>query len=361
MKTQKIITGTAALMIILFGITAVHAEKKIDIQFSSTLTLGPDRMFFASITDVCEDATGSFFVLDRTDCTVHKFSEEGSHLLSFGRKGQGPGDLSQPSRLALTPEGQIAVCEDLGQISLFRTDGNFIRRVNLSGRLAPGFVGPDRFYAWIWRPEDQQQVLLDGNNQILETYDTILKSAFSTSLPDSSGRAVMFNYGRSEYSPGFVFSRSQNLSAISVSSRYQIRIIDQNGHLTAEIKRDVDPPAISRAERLFFREALEEKASKMRWPNKVVSDLMKNIPDHKVYFDDVLLNAQYVFVFGLPRDISDASSGRPVDIFTVGGRYVGQVEFPDKPLALSGANAYFIHSDEEGNLTLVRKAFRLIS
>lgn len=349
-----------AIIVFVFCGMALYAEKKMSIQFSPSLTLGPDRMFFASITDVCEDESGAFFVLDRTDCRVHKFSEKGDHLLSFGQKGQGPGDLSQPSRLTLTPEGYVAVCEDLGQINLFSTDGNFIRRISLPGRLAPGYVGADRFYAWIWRPEDQQQVLLDGNNQILEAFDSILKSAFSASLPDSSGRAVMFNYGRSEYSPGFVFSRSQNLSAVGVGSRYYIRIIDEDGSLAAEIKRDIDPPLISKAERLFFRQALEEKAEKKRWPNKVVSDLMKNIPDHKVYFESVLLNAQNVFVFGIPYDAADASSIRPVDIFTVEGKYIGRAEFAGKPLALSGTKAYFIRADDEGNLTLIRKTFKIL-
>ena len=336
---------------------AVAGQSGPEIRFGTPLTIGPDQFFFGSLTDICEDREGGFYVLDRTESTVHKFSREGTHLLSFGRKGQGPGDLSFPSRITLTPKGEIAVSEDMGQVNLFRTDGGFIRRITLPGRLDPAYVGENRFYAWIWRPEDRQQVLVDTNNAIVATFGSVAKDAFSASIPDSSGRRVMFNYSREEYSPGFVFRRSRSLSAVALTDRYHIRILDREGRIISEIKREVEPSPIAGPERAFFRRALEKIAAEKNWPGKVINDLMKDIPDSKVHFSDVFLNADYVFVFRIPADITDPRSLKPVDLFLTGGRFLGSLEFPEKPAAMSDSQAYFARSDDEGNITLIRRPF----
>jgi hypothetical protein len=56
--------------------------------------------------------------------------------------------------------------------------------------MAPGYIGENRSYAWMWRPEDKQQIICDGSNNIVQTFHTVMKEAFSVDVPDSSGREV---------------------------------------------------------------------------------------------------------------------------------------------------------------------------
>ena len=77
---------------------------------------------------------GSFFRTAATDGLVHKFDAQGDLLKSFGRKGQGPGDLQMPGALDVL-EAKTLVVNDAGnrRLSLFDLDGNFLRTVKLGG------------------------------------------------------------------------------------------------------------------------------------------------------------------------------------------------------------------------------------
>ncbi|MCX6575506.1 MAG: 6-bladed beta-propeller, partial [Candidatus Aminicenantes bacterium] len=152
------------------------------------MAIGRTDLLFSSIASVCEDDQLNFYVLDRLEHKVFKFSPQGRLLLTFGQKGQGPGDFQSPAGIVFTSKGELAVLEDLSYISLFKTDGTFIRRLDLNGRLGLGYIGPDRFYGWIWRPDDQQQVMVDGRNKILKTFHAVARDRFSTTLPDETGR-----------------------------------------------------------------------------------------------------------------------------------------------------------------------------
>jgi hypothetical protein len=86
---------------------------------------------------------------------------------------------------------------------------------------------------------------------------------------------------------------------------------------------------------------------------------MKNIPAEKVFFSDVLVNTDHVFVFRIPEDVSDPEARRRVDLFHIDGRFLGTLGMEEKPVALSDSQAYFARSDEEGNITLIRRSFTL--
>jgi len=75
---------------------------------------------------------GSFFRTAAADGLVHKFDAQGNLVKSFGRKGQGPGDLQMPGALDVL-EAKTLVVNDAGnrRLSLFDLDGNFLRTVKL--------------------------------------------------------------------------------------------------------------------------------------------------------------------------------------------------------------------------------------
>lgn len=75
---------------------------------------------------------GSFFRTAFAEGLVHKFDAEGNLLKSFGRKGQGPGDLQNPGTLDVL-DGKTLVVNDMGnrRLSFFDLDGNFLKTVKL--------------------------------------------------------------------------------------------------------------------------------------------------------------------------------------------------------------------------------------
>jgi hypothetical protein len=203
----------------------------------------------------------------------------------------------------------MQVADDMYHISFFQPDGIFIKRLQLSNRLDIGFIGQYRFYAWIWRPEDKQQVMLDRENNIIKTFNGVAKGLFSVSAPDSSGRAVMFNYAPDEYAPSLLYAHSGNFTAIAISNTYEILILDNKGNISKKILRNIKPEKIGKKEKR------------------------------------------------IKPDITQEETPYPVDIFSLQGSFLGTARFMEKPIFISGENMYFINSDKEGNLYLVRKSY----
>lgn len=342
---------------VILSFTVFGREEIISIQFGPSLEIGREKLFFGVIAGVCEDDRGDFYVLDRAEHKVYKFSADGKLLLKFGNRGEGPGDFRGPNRISYTAEKNIVVSDDMYFISFFQTDGNFIKRIEINGRLAPGYIGEDRFYGWVWLPEGQQQVMVDGKNEVIHTFHTISRDSFSVSAPDSSGRQVMFNYGKDEFSPSFIFTHNKNYVALGISKEYDILILNNEGEIHSRIQRDIKPDKFSKKEKEFFSKDLKALAKKRGWPDRVVKDLEKIIPEEKTFFDHVLLSRDHVFVLRIPHDITKEDAPVPVDVFTPQGKFLGSTELEGAPIHISNKNMYFIRSEADGTVYLVKKQY----
>jgi hypothetical protein len=351
---KKRIVATALSFLISIGAVAVGQEKSVGLTLGPSLETGREEMLFASIVSVCEDDRFNFYVLDRMEHAVFKFSPEGRLLAKFGRKGQGPGDFQSPGRIVFTPEGELAILEDLYYVSFLKTDGTFVRRLDLNGRLGLGFIGRDRYYGWIWRPDDQQQLMIDAGNTVLRTFHTLAKDLFSVNLPDETGRPVMFNYSHDAYVPRFLYARGGRLSAVGISDRYEIELLDDAGRTVTTIRRNLKPQKFSGREKDRLDREVREFAKSKGWPERVARELGKKIPSYKNMIQAVRISPRYVFIFRFPPDISAEEAPFPVDIFTHKSEFLGTAEFPDIPLFISDKTAYFVKTDEGDNVYLLR-------
>lgn len=350
----------AVLALVLAALPAAASEPAIEIKLGAPLEIGRAGLLFASIASVCEDGAGDFCVLDRLERTVFKFSPDGRLLLKFGRQGQGPGDFQSPGRIAFTAAGELAVLEDLGSVSFFATDGRFVRRLDLNGRLGAGYVGPERFYAWDWRPDARQQLLVDAKNAVLRTFNAVPRDLFSAVMPDETGRSVMFSYSHEAYVPQFLFAHSGGLSAVGISDRYEIALLDEQGRTVATIRRDLEPRKIRAAERAFLERELTDFVKSKNWPERVVRELGKKIPAFKSVLAAVLISPESIFVLQVPPDITLDPPRYPVDVFTREGAFLGAGELSEIPLFVSGQAMYFSRTDAGGNVYLVRRLYSLI-
>lgn len=76
---------------------------------------------------------GTWFVLDGRGTQVHRIDESGDLLGSFGRGGEGPGELRRP--VAIASHGDTVIVLDGADLHLFDLDGDHVadRRVALGG------------------------------------------------------------------------------------------------------------------------------------------------------------------------------------------------------------------------------------
>jgi hypothetical protein len=334
-------------------------EKTVEVKLGGLLEIGHRESLFGSIASVAEDKEGNFYVLDRKEFKVFRFSPQGRLLQTFGQKGQGPGDFQSPSRLVFTSSGELAVLEDTNYISFLKPDGTFIRRLDLQRPLGLGYVGPDRFYGWIWRPEDRQQLMVDGKDNALATFHTKAREAFSVTLPDESGRRVMFNYDNEFYVPQFLFAHGRGLNAVGISSTYDLTLLDENGRIVASLKRELKPAKINKKEKAYLEREIREFAKARGWPDRVSRELVKKIPEVKNIIRAVRISPQHILIFRFRSDLTQEDAPIPVDIFTTAGHFLGTAEIRAIPLFISENSMYFSKSDDTGNVFLIKADYSL--
>jgi hypothetical protein len=76
---------------------------------------------------------GSFYRGSNQEGKVYKFDATGKIVKSFGRKGQGPGDLMGIGALDVLDEKTLVVIEGARSLSLFDLDGNYVKKRPLNG------------------------------------------------------------------------------------------------------------------------------------------------------------------------------------------------------------------------------------
>jgi len=84
---------------------------------------------FYKPSSLAVDSQGRIFILDSGNCRIQCFSPEGKFLFSFGRGGQGPGELSKEAvKIRILEDGNIYIIDNRQRrINIYDRDGKFLR------------------------------------------------------------------------------------------------------------------------------------------------------------------------------------------------------------------------------------------
>ena len=107
---------------------------------------GPD--LFDQPTDVVTAPNGDIFVTDShrngRNNRVVKFDRTGKYLREWGRKGSGPGEISEPHTIAMDSRGRLFVGDrENNRVQIFDQDGKFIDQWHQFGRPSGIFITKD--------------------------------------------------------------------------------------------------------------------------------------------------------------------------------------------------------------------------
>ncbi|MGH7576239.1 MAG: 6-bladed beta-propeller [Longimicrobiales bacterium] len=222
-------------------------DRALDWTFEPVLILGgvddgPAAFFRVFPTSIGVDSTGHLYVLDAGNFTVSVFDRSGEHLRSFGRQGQGPGELGFPSDMAVTPSGEAAVYDFARRALVFiDADGSFTGTFALPGPLQrqvalldDGTVVAEVTQATVTADSTDYRLLALGG----DTVNVAWVRQFSQPEPRQTtcGSVAMPPY----FGPRLVWAAAGNRIAVSDDATCAIRIVDGN-RLVGIWRRDLPP------------------------------------------------------------------------------------------------------------------------
>ena len=120
---------------------------------------------FRSPTDVGVASTGEFFISDGYgNARVHKFSPDGKLLLTWGERGDGPGQFGLPHGVKVDRYDRVWVCDRANyRIQIFDMNGNFLSERTGLQRPTTIFFDPNEDVVYIAQLERQVSIYtLDG-------------------------------------------------------------------------------------------------------------------------------------------------------------------------------------------------------
>ena len=102
-----------------------------------------DWATFGEVGDLGFDGDGNLYVFDDQAATITVVAPDGTFLRSFGRRGDGPGEIGQPLAMTVFPDGRVAIA-DLGKrgVVLFDAQGEWLGNVPVE-MATEGLPGPD--------------------------------------------------------------------------------------------------------------------------------------------------------------------------------------------------------------------------
>jgi len=326
------------------------------------------------------------YLIDRSSSQVRVYDFDGNHLRSFGRGGQGPGEIGDfPFDITVDDEGRVYV-GDIGnrRINIYTADGERVDEIPFPSQAACcrlRLVFAEEGGLWMHERLAEPGSPTRGDGVRRFTRDGPVGETRVVPQIEYDRRVVNLN-GREINAVPFAAALVWNLSydgslVVGASDSYAFRIIRPDGETTM-VERYWDPVPVGAEEADYWRRltrAQLARAPDLSWNGE-------NIPDHKPAFATFMPSPSgelWVVAHGpvppgacslAPEEMANASDpgiiqdcmlgDTIVDVFGADGRYLGNVEGLPNILVtpfVDGDTLVAATQDEAG--TVMVKRYRL--
>ena len=206
------------------------------------------------------DGVGNIFIADTYNDRIQKFDANGNFLISWGERGENPGQFFSPQAVALDQNGNVLVSDTLNfRIQRFSPDGTYLSTI----------TSPIGFYYHRQMVVDAAGILYvaDASNSRIQKFDA--NGVFLTSWMDGSGCGTLTPAGMvldfqgnllvvnatcdqvDKYSPdgqflsswqaGSCCSLTSQLGGLAIDADGQVLVVDENHHLIRLFSQNGDP------------------------------------------------------------------------------------------------------------------------
>ncbi len=165
-------------------------NNKISLKFVQKIGVldGDENYMFHQPFDICRDKESNYYILDRGNYRIQKYDKDLNFLISYGRKGQGPGELGGTHKIRIDETGKLYVI-DAGNnfIQVFNNDGSSEMIIRPGKNLGRAF-----FYG-------NDKIVLSGFGAAFTStrdLENLLKKEYNTAVVIDQTGKILLNFGQ---------------------------------------------------------------------------------------------------------------------------------------------------------------------
>ena len=234
---------------------------------------GPDEYLFADVNSGARLTDGSVVVSDQQHLRVQRFSAEGEHLWSRGRKGEGPGEFQRVQIAEGCASEALIVAYDARnrRISVFDGEGSLSTEYPMAYNELPlrdvacahgGHLG---FLGFSVRKAEEGVEPGELYRELVSVGAADLGSEATMTLRDEIPHRELMLYGPGISALGSVWAHEVVLAVtqegvwLGTSEDYEVELIDWTGATLRRIRWEGPDLKVTRQDINGHREALEEE------------------------------------------------------------------------------------------------------
>lgn len=313
-------------------------------ELKKLVNIGNDKdqnYLFYRISDVNVDREQNIYVLESGNKRIQKFDKNGRYLQTIGRRGQGPGEFEDPSRILIDNLDNICVLDGIS-IEEFDNSGKYLRTIigrvpilDLALTLDGVFIAKINVIS----PDagsNRAIVKLDSNGALVKTI-----AQFPFGLGLSKRGMVETNYYRFDL---FFAALSTQKFVYAYSREYKLIIADVSGRILSTYSKVGDEKPVTGKEKTAIKDKFQVPAA--------IKEKMV-FPKNRPYFNQLMCDDEgHIYVIR-EKSVLDSTRDFEIDIFNKDGCYVYSTRTSQKPYLIKEGIFYtVVISEETGQVTV---------
>jgi hypothetical protein len=315
------------------GILSIHSD----------LTIGEntedENYAFNIIGGIEVDDRENIYILDRISTTIKVFNKRGEFLRTFGKTGQGPGEMQRPSFLQITEEEELVIGDpSTRRLIYFSLQGDFLRQTLLAkiGYLADPIRidSAGNLYVSLVHPPTREGPGFTKFNSDFELLLIITTHEISKVTENREAKVLL---------PFDCYIVSRNDHVIWGNSKeYLLNVLNPEGKLIRIIKKDHKPLKLNEKDRKYWG----EKASRLSLAKMGYKMIL---PDFFPAFQSFSIDEEgRIFVQTFERHQEQEKSFYSYDVFDSEGKYITKIPIHSFPRVWKNGKFYTIEADKDG-------------
>jgi len=308
----------------------LYGDIKLDLEEDLKIGRADDEKYaFYRVRGIDVDKDGNIYIADMSNFRIQKFDKNGKYLLTFGRKGQGPGEFDLPFAVHIEEEmGNVLVQDQVYTIEFFAPDAKPIRSLRLESASRDFRVTPDGTILSLLMVSSETAAThrlarIGPDGKAAQVY---LDVPYTMHIERMATGTLSVTTGH-ELGVQFDFLDGQTF-VYGYSKDYDLTIMDLTGKALCRIRKDEPLPKFT----------AKEKKSYKRIP----------IPEFKPYFyaiytDDLgRIYVQKNITWG-----EDESVQKEIDVFSRDGYFLYRTKLPKDTYVIRNGYIYALEAKED--------------